>query len=141
MSGVQFYKASSVYRLLCSPPKAKSPSITIHPLLPSSTSPHLSLWSSPHCCHCLRGFFFLLVPSPFSLSNLRPPSPLTAQSVLYIYASVPILFIVYFVHQILPISKIIWYLYFSDWLISLSKMFSRSIHAVTKGKISFFPAE
>ena len=30
------------------------------------------------------------------------------------------------------------YLSFSDWLISLSIMFSRSIHALTKGKISSF---
>ena len=32
-------------------------------------------------------------------------------------------------------SEIVWYLPFSDWLISLSKMFSRSSHAVSKGKI------
>ena len=35
-------------------------------------------------------------------------------------------------------SEIIWFLSFSDWLISLSIMFSRSIHAVAKGKISSF---
>ena len=34
-------------------------------------------------------------------------------------------------------SEFIWYLSFSDWLISLSIMFSRSIHA-TQGKIFFF---
>ena len=32
-------------------------------------------------------------------------------------------------------NEIIWYLSFSDWLISLSMMPSRSIHAVTKFKI------
>ena len=31
-------------------------------------------------------------------------------------------------------SEIIWYLSFSDWLISLSIMFCKSIHAVAKGK-------
>lgn len=31
-----------------------------------------------------------------------------------------------------------WYLSFSDWLISLSIMPSRSIRTVAKGKISFF---
>ena len=31
-----------------------------------------------------------------------------------------------------------WYLSFSDWLISLSIMISRSIHTVAKGKIFFF---
>ena len=31
-------------------------------------------------------------------------------------------------------SEIMWYLSFSDWLISLSIIFSRAIHVVTKGK-------
>ena len=35
-------------------------------------------------------------------------------------------------------SEIIWYLSFSDWLISPSIMFSRSIHTVAKDKISSF---
>ena len=43
-----------------------------------------------------------------------------------------------FVHQISHMSEITWYLSFSNWLISLSIMFSRSIHAVTKGKTSLF---
>ena len=34
-------------------------------------------------------------------------------------------------------NEIIWYFPFSDWLISLSIMFSRSIHAVAKGKHFF----
>ena len=50
--------------------------------------------------------------------------------------------LVQFVHQIPHMSEIIWYLFFSDWLLSLSIMFSRSIHAVAKGKIfSFFVAK
>ena len=39
LSGVQFYNESSVYCIVCSPPKVKYPSDTIYPLLPSSTSP------------------------------------------------------------------------------------------------------
>ena len=35
VSGVQFYKTSPVYCTVCSPPKVKSPSITIYPPLPS----------------------------------------------------------------------------------------------------------
>ena len=35
-------------------------------------------------------------------------------------------------------SEIIWYLSFSDWLVSLRIMLSMSIHAVTKNKILFF---
>ena len=46
--------------------------------------------------------------------------------------------LVQFVHQIPHMSEVIWYLSFSDWLISLSIMFSRSIHTVAKGKIFFF---
>ena len=34
--------------------------------------------------------------------------------------------------------EIMWYLFFSDWLILLSIIFSRPTHAVAKGKISFF---
>ena len=34
-------------------------------------------------------------------------------------------------------SEIVWYLSSADWLISLSIMFLRSIHTVTKGQISF----
>ena len=43
VSSVQFYNTSSV--IVCSPFKVKSPSITIYPPLPSSTSPILlSFW-------------------------------------------------------------------------------------------------
>ena len=39
-------------------------------------------------------------------------------------------------------SEIIWHLSFFDWLISLSIIFSRSIHAAAKGKLFFnFMAE
>ena len=34
-----------------------------------------------------------------------------------------------------------WYLSFSDWLISRSNILSGFIHVVTKGKVSFFMAE
>ena len=43
-----------------------------------------------------------------------------------------------FVHWIPHMSDIVWYLSFSDWLISLSIMFSRSIHTVAKGETFFF---
>ena len=35
-------------------------------------------------------------------------------------------------------SEIMWYLSFSDWLISLSIMISKTVHTVAKGKIFFF---
>ena len=61
----------------------------------------------------------------------------SCQSVLCIYESVYIL-LAYFDHYIPHISKIIQYLSFSDWLISLSITLSKLIHATAKGKISFF---
>ena len=39
ISGVQLHETSSVYCMVCSAPQVKSPSITIYPPLPSSTSP------------------------------------------------------------------------------------------------------
>ena len=42
-------------------------------------------------------------------------------------------------YRMIPlIGEIMWYLFFIAWLISLSIMFSRSIHATTKGRSSFF---
>ena len=42
------------------------------------------------------------------------------------------------VDQIPLKGEILWYLSFTSWLISLSIMLNSSIHAVTKGKSSFF---
>ena len=61
------------------------------------------------------------------LSSCSPPGSLSPFSSL-----------VQLVHQIPHMSEIIWYLSFSDQLISLSMIFSRFIHTVTKGKIFFF---
>ena len=77
---------------------------------------------------CLFVGFFLLNSFSFFAQTLIP---LLWQLFLFCL-------LVYFVHLIPHISKIIWYLSFSDWLISLSIILSRSIHAVTKDKISFY---
>ena len=45
--------------------------------------------------------------------------------------------LVCFIHWFPHIGEIIWYLSFSDWLISLSITLSRSVYAVIKGKVSF----
>ena len=55
---------------------------------------------------------------------------------LSIYEPVSIL-LVSSVHWIPHMSEIIGYLSSSDWLISLTIVFSRSIYALVKGKISF----
>ena len=83
---------------------------------------------------CTNEFIFCLIPSPFSPSPTTLPSD-SCQSVFCICVS---RLLVYFVHQISHMSEIIWCLSFSNWFISLSIILSRSIHAVTKGKISFF---
>ena len=78
--------------------------------------------------------------SPFPVCSMPPPPsphpwqlavvcfPLTSLSLFCLF--------IRFVHWI-P-HEIIWCLSFSDWLISLSIMLSRSTHAVAKGKIVFF---
>ena len=60
------------------------------------------------------------------------------QIVLNFNVSGYISFLVCFVDQVPMISDIIWYLSFTTWLISLSIMLSRSIHAAVKGMSSFF---
>ena len=79
--------------------------------------------------------------SPFSFL-LRPPTPypppaLRCHPALYLWVCF------YFACQFSSLdstymSEIIWYLSFSDWLISLGIIFSRSIHTVTKVKLSSF---
>ena len=61
------------------------------------------------------------------LSFCSPPMSLSPFSLL-----------VQYIHQITHMSKFIWYLSFSDWLISHSIMFSSSIPSVAKGTIFFF---
>ena len=69
----------------------------------------------------------LLISPP--LQSCQPCSPSMSLS--------PFSLLVQFVHYIPHMNEIIQYLSFSDWFISLSIMFSRSIHTVTKGKIFF----
>ena len=81
--------------------------------------------------------YFCLTPLRFSPS-LQPLSPLTALSLSSVSLSL-LLFclLVYFVHSIPYISQIKWCLPYSDWLISLSTIFLRSIHAVAKDNVFF----
>ena len=72
-----------------------------------------------------------------SFHHLTPPRSL-AVILLSVYESVPI-FHVSSVSSLIPhVSEIIWYLFFSVWLILLSIMFSVSIHTVTMGEIFLF---
>ena len=79
-SDVQFYITSSLHCIVHSPPQVKSPSITLCPFLPSSTSFHNPLpWKSPHCCSCPWVFSFLLNPSTRPRIQL-PPSAVSLLS-------------------------------------------------------------
>ena len=84
----------------------------------------------------------ILARSPyhlFFLPSLPAPSPLTTVSMFSVSVLLFLFCLLnYFIHYIPHISGIIWYLSFSGWLISLNIIFSRSIHPVPKGKISFF---
>ena len=77
-----YNSTSSVWCGVCSPPQAKSPSITIYPPLPSSSLPFPGNHHTLICIHesyFLSFFFFLcLIPSPFSPSP--KPFPLMAVS-------------------------------------------------------------
>ena len=74
----------------------------------------------------------LSTPIPF------PTPPGSCQSVSCFHACGSVLFISLFCHQIPLIGEIIWYLSFTIWFTSLSMILSRSIHAIAKGRSSFF---
>ena len=108
-----------------------SPFAPLYTTLPApSGNPYTCVHVHGSCIHILW-----LLPSP----SFNPSHPLLQLSVCSMFLSL-ILFcsLVYFVHQIPDLSEIIWYLPFTDQLISLSIRVSRSIHVVTKVKISFF---
>ena len=90
----------------------------LHPLTPLFPLVIPILLSVP-----MRGFF------PLISSTCSPSSP---TPLLSIYKSVSILFACLFCSLDFTRSESIWYLSFSDWLISLSIILSRSIHVVTK---------
>ena len=94
---------------------------------------------------------FLSAPCPFSPSPLPLPLPqpsvcspywwvssVLSPSLFLYYVCFPSLMFICFVSYIPHMSEVIWFLSFSDWLISLSIIPSSSIHVVANGKISFF---
>ena len=89
----------------------------------------------------VHGSFIHVFDSPSS--SFPPyPSPLTSLvnfSLFFISKSLIIYcLLVCFIDQVLLIGEIIWYLFFTARLISLSVMLSSSIHALVKGRSSFF---
>ena len=107
-------------------PKAKPLFIPIPPTaLPTSTYPQLHMYFA-YSLHLLSSSSPILLPS-------TAVSPFSVSLILFLFC-----LLVYFVHHIPHVSEIIWYLSFSDWLISLNIVISRSIHAFAKGKTFFF---
>ena len=72
--------------------------------------------------------FFLIPPPPNPHPAKLSACPLSMSLSLFCL-------LIQFVHLMPHMSEIIWYLTFSDWLISLSIIFSRSIHAIAEGRV------
>ena len=83
---------------------------------------------------------FIVVPEKLSLHCPIPPSPLAIVRLFLTSMSLVIFCLLFFsFSDYVPVKgEIIWYLSLTTWLISLSTMFSSSIHAVTKYGSSFF---
>ena len=76
-----------------------------------------------HCCLCPRVMHVCSLANPFTFFHpvSSPPSSQTAAGLLHVSMTLFLFYSsVYFVLQIPHISEIIWYLSFTDWLISLS---------------------
>ena len=141
VSGAQLYNTSSVHCVVCSPPQVRLLSITIylpytllHLLHPHFPPPILTLlFVSMSFCFFPQSFLCL----HFYPYRLHPPSLI----IPFFSLSMSLSLFCLVVHLFLRFH--IWVrscgnLSFSDWLISLSIMLSRSVHAVVKGKISYF---
>ena len=98
-----------------------------------------------HFSHKMMGYFLedliiyvlWLIPSPSFIQFTVPLSSLLTVVSLF-HVSMPLFLLCKSVYWIPHVSEIIWYSSFSDWLISISIILCRSIHAATKGTISFF---
>ena len=107
------------------------------PFYPTPVEPNsLPCLHPPPCfCPCV-----LYSSSCKSRSPLSPPySPLVIVRLFLTSMSLVIFCFLFTLVDYVPVKgEIIWYLSLTTWLISLSIMFSSSIHAVAKGINSFF---
>ena len=124
--GVYYCCPSKVVSILPSPLPSAPP-------IPASHPWSYPLWLCPWVLYiCPLWPFFPYFP-PLSLS------PLVTVSLFFISMTLVIVcLLVHFVDYVLLIGEIIWYLSFTSWFVSLSIMLSRSIHAIAKGRSSFF---
>ena len=92
---------------------------------------HIALYAQNQVIFPHHIFGPLYPPTPFSLVTT-----ILFVSMCFFFFSY--LFICYFQFYIPHRSEIIWFLTFSDWLISLKIIFSSSIHVVVNGSILSF---
>ena len=108
-----------------------------HPSTPPQLNPPPSPTSTLHL-----GFVhvsFIVVPENPSSHYPFPLPPLAIVRVFLTSMSLVIFCLLFSSVDYVPVKgEIIWYLSLTTWLISLSIMLSSSIHAVPKGKRSFF---
>ena len=116
--------------------------VSIFPPLLSSTPLTLTSHSQYYPSLALSvGPLYMLLDDPFHSfpHHLSLPSPLVTVSLFFISMFLVIVcLLVCFVNEVPLIGEIIWYFSFTTWLISLSIVLSSSIHAVAKGRSSFF---
>ena len=93
----------------------------------------ISLAPRSHAFYIIEKYPLFSSPITICFKNRMFSLHLSRESYVDLFCS-----LVYFVHYIPLVSEIIWYLSFTKWLISLRIIVSSSIHAVTKGKNSFF---
>ena len=109
-----------------------------HLSLPPTPAKPISLpcfQAPPWFCPCV---LYSSSWKPFSLLSL-PPSPLAIVRLFLTSMSLVIFCLhFYFVDSVPVKGEIIWYLSLTTWLNSLGIMLSSSIHAVAKGRSSFF---
>ena len=115
--------------------------VSIFPIsLSCHTHPNSHSQSSP-CYPCPWVIYTCSLTRPFSFFLPFSCNPSSLVSVSLFLVSMPLVLfcsLVYFVHYILLIGEIIWYLSFTNWLISFSVIFSSSTHAVAKYRSFFF---
>ena len=107
---------------------------------PCPTHSHFPHWNlHPWALSMCPLYMFLEGLSPVCPYFLPPPSPLVTVSLFFVSVFLVIFCLLFSSIDYVPVKgEIIWYLSLTAWLISLSIMLSSSIHAVAKGRSSFF---
>ena len=108
---------------------------SLHPSTPATPTSLPCFHPTPWFCPCV-----LYSSSWITFSPQSPPHlPLALDRLFLISMCLVIFCLLFSFVDYVPVKgEILWYLSLTIWLISLSIMFSSSIHAVAKGRSSFF---